>query len=222
MFNWCFTTSPGWSHLLCSSGWSQTCNLSTLVSRVIGCMHVPLYLVPPYSLCVYLCGRYIHVCAFMCICVCGGYVECFSFFLSTLFLQDRVCHWTRSSLFRLDCLVPLISVSTVLGDVMCTAMPGFYAGALDPNSSCFHSDTVPTKPSPQPFQLILSRFSCHFHLCPTLPCLELSYWQLYETLLTLSRSLWVHPAALPHLYSLTLYFLFGCFLPPHPHHDKHG
>lgn len=39
-----------------------------------GCMYVQLYLVPPYSLYVYLRGRYIHVYAFMCVYVCvwGG------------------------------------------------------------------------------------------------------------------------------------------------------
>lgn len=178
MCNWCFTTSPGWPHLLCSSGWPQACSLSTLVSWVIGCMHVPLYLVPPYSLCVYLCGRYIHVCAFMCICVWG---LCWVFFfLSTLFLQDRASHWTRSSPFRLDYLVPLISVPPVLGD----AMPGFYAGALDPNSGLYVSTVTLYPPSclPSPCHLFfqgshaISISAQLFHLwnCLNDICMKLS------------------------------------------------
>lgn len=178
----------------------------------------------PLILCVYIyvggIYTYVHSCVYVCG---GGYVECFSFFLSTLFLQGRDSHWTCSSPLRLDCLVPLISCIPSAGwcHVYCHAWLLCGCSGSKLRSSCFHSDTVPTKPSPQPFPLILPRFSRHFHLCSTLPSLELSYWQLYETLLTLSRSLWVHPVALSRLYSLTLYFLFGCCLPPHPHH-KHS
>lgn len=106
---------------------------------------------PPLILCVYIyvggIYTYVHSCVYVCV---GVMLSVFLSFSPPYFCKTGILIEPAAPRSGWTAWFPSSLVSPVLGDAMCTAMPGFYAGALDPNSGLRVSTVTLYPPSRLP------------------------------------------------------------------------